>query len=214
VTVAQPDAAYFQRVDRWSSTPAYHREVDTLLAALDVQPGGRVLDVGCGPGAALRELRQRGACPVGVDLYAAWAGLCNERPVVRGDAAHLPFATGSMDAALLVHVMAHLGRPAQGLSEIRRVLRPGGRLGLLTPNARFLSALRLRPRRQRGYRPDPTVHHHYNLRELRRQVTAAGFQILQARPWGARALPLPGASLKERLLLVAGTPDTSTDRLE
>ena len=214
MTVAQPDAAYFQRVDRWSSTPAYHREVDTLLAALDVQPGGRVLDVGCGPGAALRELRQRGACPVGVDRYAAWAGLCAERPVVRGDAASLPFATGSMDAALLVHVMAHLGRPAQGLSEIRRVLRPGGRLGLLTPNARFLSALRLRPRRQRGYRPDPTVHHHYNLRELCRQVTAAGFQILQARPWGARALPLPGASLKERLLLVAGTSTTSTDRLE
>ena len=206
MTTALPDAAYYHRVDRWSSTPAYHREVDTLLATLDVRPGGRVLDVGCGPGAALRELRLRGACPVGVDLYAAWASLCHERPVVRGDAAHLPFAGGSMDAALLVHVVAHLGRPAQGLREIRRVLRPGGRLGLLTPNARFLRALRLRPDRRRDYHPDPTVHHHYNLRDLRRQVTAAGFHILVARPWGARALPLPGASLKERLLLVACAP--------
>jgi ubiquinone/menaquinone biosynthesis C-methylase UbiE len=203
----QPDASYFARVDRWSSTAAYRREVGSLLAALDLHPGARILDVGCGPGAAMEELRRRGVEPVGLDIYPAWANLCRQRPVVRADAARLPFSAGSMDAILLVHVVAHFQRPDAGLREIRRVLRPGGRLGLLTPNATYLRALRWRHGGRRHYVPDPTVNHHFNLRALRRKVSAAGFQILQARPWGRLALPLPAASLRERLLLVA-TRDT------
>ena len=202
-----PDASYFARVDRWSSTSAYRREVGSLLAALDLHPGSRILDVGCGPGAAMEELHRRGVQPVGLDIYPAWADLCRQRPVVRADAARLPFATGSMDAVLLVHVVAHFHRPDAGLREILRVLRPGGRLGLLTPNATYLRALRWRRGGLRHYVPDPTVHHHFNLRDLRRQVSTVGFRILHARPWGRRALPLPAASLRERLLLVA-TRDT------
>ncbi|MCZ6833929.1 MAG: methyltransferase domain-containing protein [Acidobacteria bacterium] len=200
---ARPDASYFARVDRWSSTEAYRREVGSLLAALDLHPGSRILDVGCGPGAAMEELRRRGVAPLGLDIYPAWADLCRQRPVVRADAARLPFTTGSMDAVLLVHVVAHFQQPDAGLREILRVLRPGGSLGLLTPNATYLRALRWRRGSHHHHVPDPTVNHHFNLRDLRRQVAAAGFQILHARPWGRRALPLPAASLRERLLLVA-----------
>lgn len=200
---ACPDAAYFARVDRWSSTPAYRREVGSLLAALDLHPGSRILDVGCGPGAAMAELRLRGISPVGLDVYPAWADLCRQRPVVRADASRLPFAPGCMDAVLLVHVVAHFNRPDAGLREIFRVLRPGGRLGLITPNATYLRALRWRRGGLRHHVPDPTVNHHFKLHDLRGQVSAAGFQILHAQPWGRRALPLPAASLRERLLLVA-----------
>jgi len=202
---ALPDASYFARVEAWSSTAAYRREIGSLLMALDLRSGARILDVGCGPGATMVELHRRGIAPVGLDIYPAWADLCRQRPVVRADAAMLPFAAGTMDAVLLVHVVAHFQRPAAGLREIRRVLRPGGRLGLLTPNATYLRALRWRRGGPRHYVPDPTVNQHFKLRDLNRSVSAAGFQILHARPWGRRALPLPVASLRERLLLVATT---------
>ena len=202
MNMVRPDAAYFKRVERWSAGAAYRHEITALLDSLALQPGARILDVGCGPGAALKELQRMQTSPVGLDIYPAWAELCTRRPVVRGDAAALPFQDQCMDAALLVHVVAHLGQPLAGLQEIRRVLRPGGRLGLLTPNAMFLRALRLR-RRRPGYRPDPTVRRHYSLRRLCQDVRRAGFHILNARPWGTRALPLPADSLRERLLLVA-----------
>jgi len=207
MTEIQPDADYFTRVEHWSATAAYGQEVGTLLTALDLHPGSRILDVGCGPGAAMAELRRRGVTPVGLDIYPAWAQLCRQRPVVRADASRLPFADGCMDVVLLVHVVAHLERPEAGLSEIFRVLRPGGRLGLLTPNATYLRALRWLRRGYRHYVPDTTVKQHFRLGVLRRRVSAAGFQIRQASGWGKRALPWPAASLCERLLLVA-TRDT------
>jgi SAM-dependent methyltransferase len=53
-------------------------------------------------------------------------------PLLVGDATELPFAAGSFDAVVMAFMLFHLPRPAAGLAEAWRVLRPGGWIGLLT----------------------------------------------------------------------------------
>jgi ubiquinone/menaquinone biosynthesis C-methylase UbiE len=96
-----------------------HLEAPLLARLLDVGPGTRVLELGCGTGIALGVMRGRGADVVGVDLHGP-AGL-------RADAARLPFVDGRFDLVLDFGVLQHL--PAGGslaLDEVARVLRPGG----------------------------------------------------------------------------------------
>ncbi len=107
--------------------------------------GMRVLDVGCGPGTitlGLAEVVAPGDA-VGVDLQVQLVerarALARERGVAnvrfeRADAYELPFADGSFDAALEHHVVMHLADPVRGLEEVRRILRPGGVLGLRDPD--------------------------------------------------------------------------------
>ncbi len=105
------------------------------LRALLPGPGtGPVIDLGCGEGRGSRELRALGYRVVGADwsptLTRAALMSCPAIPVLRADAAALPFAAGS--AALVVACMSLLDFDdfAGAVAEIGRVLRPGGQLCL------------------------------------------------------------------------------------
>jgi len=94
------------------------------------QPGQRVLDVGSGPGALTAELLRRGVRVTAVDPMEGFvATLLARHPEVEAHVAaaeQLPFADAAFDAAgaeLVVHFMAD---PVAGLTEMRRVTRPGG----------------------------------------------------------------------------------------
>jgi SAM-dependent methyltransferase len=116
----------------WTPTTAiYARLVDDLVAS-----DTRVLDIGCGHanlvGAALA--RSRSAVGVDVDMGAlATNDVIRSR--VGADATRLPFRSGSFDLVLMAWVLEHLPRPATAFREIRRVLRTGGRVVFVTPNA-------------------------------------------------------------------------------
>lgn len=91
---------------------------------------GRVLDVGCGPGWHLGELPP-GATGVGLDRDAAHVFY---RPLVQGDAGRLPFADHSFDRVLALDLLDQRAvQPPAALSEMSRVLRPGGLLVLRVP---------------------------------------------------------------------------------
>jgi ubiquinone/menaquinone biosynthesis C-methylase UbiE len=201
--VEGPDGAYYERVARWSSTPTYRAKIEALWADVGLGPGARVLDIGCGTGATMRWLGGREVRATGVDLPAAWMAACEERPAVRADAARLPFRDEAFDAVLLMHVVAHLRDPILALREARRVLRPGGKLGLATPNLRFLRVMRLVPKPLSRYTPDPTVERHYALRDVVDLLSRAGFATQTARSWGRHPPLLPFAPFRERLLVVA-----------
>jgi SAM-dependent methyltransferase len=91
---------------------------------------GRLLDVGCGPGWDIAE-QPAGVWGVGVDRqWDCWAQMQpRANPFVQADAGMLPFRSGSFDLVLALDLLEQQGlNPETVLGEIRRVLRPGGRL--------------------------------------------------------------------------------------
>jgi SAM-dependent methyltransferase len=101
------------------------------------QSDGRVLDVGCGAGNELNLLRHLGWQAEGLepDRAAVDAATHAALKVTQGDLLSHPFAPESFDAVTMSHVIEHLVDPKRHLREAWRLLRPGGRLVLLTPNA-------------------------------------------------------------------------------
>jgi len=116
------------RVDTWSQIAAYKRHTYELLR--DLRP---VLDVGCGTG---HDLVCIGADAFGVDASVAMCERAAGRTgrVCRGDAAQLPFASGSCGGARADRVLQHLADPGASLSELVRVTRPGGRVVIADPD--------------------------------------------------------------------------------
>jgi ubiquinone/menaquinone biosynthesis C-methylase UbiE len=167
------------------------RAVETALELAQPRPETALLDAGTGTGAVLRALASRADRPdrvVGVDssegMLARVPPLLEGWELVRADVAALPFDDASFDTATavyLLHVLAPATRAA-ALGELRRVLRPGGRLVAVTPvlPSRALSRplwqalgglARSMPGRFGGMRPlDP-----------RSELIEAGFTLERAR---------------------------------
>lgn len=94
----------------------------TLLAPVPV--GAQVLDVGCGTGWLGRAIAEDGRRISGVDLSQRMLERARRRfPVVRGDAARLPFRDGAFDAAVVSAVLDFVPDPVAVLREARRVAR-------------------------------------------------------------------------------------------
>ena len=113
------------------------------IAVLDLPPAARVLDLCTGTG-DLAVAAVRGGTNVsvvGVDFAGAMlrlalakvrtGGLASAIRLVRGDATHIPLASGSCDATTIGFGIRNVADPESALTEIARVLRPGGRLAIL-----------------------------------------------------------------------------------
>jgi SAM-dependent methyltransferase len=128
----------------WSGEIERHYEPDPKLLALileGVTGATHCLDVGCGScNSYAPELARRAASLVGVDISAnaiAEARAAGFDARVVRDAAELPFADESFDHVVCVEVLEHLFLPHRAIEEIRRVLRPGGRVVVSTPNLAY-----------------------------------------------------------------------------
>lgn len=101
--------------------PAAQRDSTALMSVLEQQlePGAKVLDLGCGPRDQAAPVQFLGFQYLGVDVDGEAADLLV-------DAHALPFADGCLDAVLSYAVLEHLRDPFVALSEISRVLKPGG----------------------------------------------------------------------------------------
>jgi demethylmenaquinone methyltransferase/2-methoxy-6-polyprenyl-1,4-benzoquinol methylase len=127
-----------------------------LVRAIDPQPGERVLDVATGTGMVAAALACRSACEVvALDqseamLAAAQArlrrdpGLAEQVSLVRGEAERLPFADGEFDALTFTYLLRYVDDRAATMRELARVVKPGGRIGMVefgVPRAAPLRAL-------------------------------------------------------------------------
>ncbi len=127
--------------------PAYRAAV----AELGLRKGARVLDAGCGTGRALPALRDAvgpSGAVLGADLTPAMleaarqAGRDRYGQLLLADVTRLPLAAASLDAVFGAGLISHLPQPTKNLTELRRVVRPGGLFALFHPIGRAALAAR------------------------------------------------------------------------
>lgn len=109
-----------------------HRQVADRFHAQGLR---RVLDIGCGDGTLLRLLSRSRSTVRTIGLDRSWALLRDAPPpVVRGDAAALPFHHAAFDGAAALFMLYHLADPTVAIRETRRVLRAGGLFAAAAPS--------------------------------------------------------------------------------
>jgi SAM-dependent methyltransferase len=152
----------------------------------------RILDAGCGTGGNVRFLRRYGHV-VGLDLApeALELGAAQLRGVLaRGSVLGLPFASASFDLVTSFDVLYHRGVPDEtvALREVRRILRPGGRLLIRLPAYEFLRS-----------KHDRAVHtrRRYTASAVRHLLHEAGFTMERCTYINSLLFPVP---LAQRLL--------------
>lgn len=132
---------------RYSFTKGTRQEVEFLVGAFGLEPGMRVLDVGCGPGRHAHALAARGLVVHGVDISRRFVELATERAPAgatfeRLDARALPFHA-EFDAVICLcqgafGLMTADGHDADVVAGMSRALRPGGRLALSAFSSYFV----------------------------------------------------------------------------
>jgi SAM-dependent methyltransferase len=175
----------------------WHGGMRALVAALleplaGTQRTMRILDAGCGTGGNVRFLRRYGHV-IGVDLSpdALELGAPHLPGVLtRGSVLELPFADAQFDLVTSFDVLYHQGVPDEipALREVRRVLRPGGRLLMRLPAYEFLRS-----------KHDRAVHtrRRYTAADVQQMLHAAGFQVERCTYVNSLLFPIP---LAQRLL--------------
>jgi ubiquinone/menaquinone biosynthesis C-methylase UbiE len=155
--------------------------LDATLARLPLSGGETILDIGCGSGELLRRLQVQFPALrlVGADAsmsmlavarhkLSASAALCN------ATAEALPFATASFDVIFSTSVLHYWPEPARALAELRRVLRPGGRLTMTDWCGDYVSCRATAAGLRLMQRPVAQV---YRAAECRRLLERTGLKI-------------------------------------
>lgn len=102
------------------------------MKVADFAPRGTVLDLAAGTGDFCIELEKKGNRAIGVDLsYGMLAAARTSAPLVQGDLLALPFPDGAVDGAVCGYALRNLVELPAFFDELARVVRPGGRIGLL-----------------------------------------------------------------------------------
>lgn len=114
-------------VVRWVES----KRMNAVLRHLDVRPGQRVLDVGCGAGNILERLPT--AQRYGIDLSAIMVKRASERlegdaTIIQGDAEKLPFESATFDRVIASGLLSHVLHPDAVISELKRVTKRGGKI--------------------------------------------------------------------------------------
>lgn len=157
--------------------PSRRAALDFDVFYLRAQPGGHLLEVGCGSGAMLRRMQERGWQVEGVDfdpqavVHARVLGL----KVRAGDILKMSLPAGKYDVVAMSHVIEHVPDPHALLGKCARLLKPGARVVIITPNVKAVSH-RLFGRHWRGLEP-PRHLQLFAASPLRRLCHEAGLEV-------------------------------------
>lgn len=186
-----------QAYARPGTSLVFNSQFRRLSEALQWQPGMHILDVGCGVGLFLSWLQGQGATCQGVDLSPNSARLARKRGVhaQTADVEHLPFADATFDRICCNGAAHHFLDLPAALQEIRRVLKPHGRLVLYEPAATALTeALRKLVLTFDRYESPADLAHkqEFTPTSVCRAIEAAGFASVNASWHDWLAYPLSG----------------------
>ncbi|RMG87118.1 MAG: class I SAM-dependent methyltransferase [Chloroflexi bacterium] len=168
---------------------AGQRYADRIAAALTEET--RLLDVGCGRTSLAADVMQQAQARIGIDLsFSDLQHNTSMHAVAMADAAHLPFPDAHFDLLVSQWVVEHFVEPEAAFTEMARVLRPDGRLVLLTTNANNYIPLvsRLVPDglqrfmiekllRRPSHESFPTTYRANTRRAIQRIASRTGFEV-------------------------------------
>ena len=165
---------YQREVEDWHFWFRTRRRIlEALLLRAGVPAEARILDVGCGAGGNAASLARFGHV-YGLDRESAALAAGAERPYVarvKATAERLPFQGGRFDVVVSLDLLEHLDDDGAGVTELARVLKPGGLLCVFVPALRALW----------GYNDDLSEHRRrYTRGELVRTVAAGGLLVEHA----------------------------------
>ena len=170
-------AADFELRNEFGNTEANLRFLERVGR---LAPGMRILEIGSGRGALLRHLARQGHSIEGVevnpDRIEESRRLYGPLPLTRVEGTRLPFPDASFDVVLSFDVFEHIRDSDGHLREVRRVLVPGGRYLLQTPNKWTNTVFEtIRWRSFTSWRDDHCALHSF--RQLRRRLRRHGFRV-------------------------------------
>lgn len=119
--------------------PSFRERVGRQVIWIENNPGGRILDIGCGSGEFLAQMRDMGWAVSGVEPDASAVLAAKKKyglNALQGSLESTSFPDHYFDVITMNHVIEHLARPVAILKECTRLLKPGGKIVLLTPNVR------------------------------------------------------------------------------
>ncbi len=198
------EPAEYALMDAAENAMWWYRALHARLLAALVDVHGDVLDAGCGTGGMLAWLRV--ARPdlglTGVEWSepaCRRAAAKSGAPIVRGSVNALPLTDAAFDAAIAADLLCHRAvDPNRALSELRRILRPGGRLVVNMPAYAWLLSAH-----------DRQVHNvrRFTARQLGVLLLDAGFRQVRTRYWNCLLLPL--MVVQRKLLARGGASDVA-----
>jgi ubiquinone/menaquinone biosynthesis C-methylase UbiE len=163
----------------------YHALIDKLETSivLPYVENARVLEAGCGTGMILKNVAPRARQAVGLDISPGMLRTARARglDVVHASVTHIPFPDGHFDLAYSFKVLAHVERIGAAMSELGRVVRPGGHViaEFYNPwSLRYLVKRLKRPTRISGATTDESVFTRYDSLPMVRRYLPPSLQLI------------------------------------
>jgi 2-polyprenyl-3-methyl-5-hydroxy-6-metoxy-1,4-benzoquinol methylase len=171
---------------RWLSKllfffPERRQGIEGEVLFLNAQPGGKLLDIGCGSGERMEKMQRLGWTVSGIDFDKKAVEVAKRRglDVACGTIPGTWFPADTFDVVTLSQVIEHVPDPIELLRECQRILKPGGRVVVTTPNTASWG-YRLFKEHWRGLEP-PRHLHLFGPSSIQQTLRKAGFDFVFVR---------------------------------
>lgn len=179
ITKEEIAKGYDSILDRMGLDTKFYSRVTSIQKNLY----GNVLDLGCGTGNLLEILKNKAGKDVnffGLDISPKLVEAAQKRnpeaKIVVGDAENLPYVDNTFDIVFMTECLEHLLNFKKALSEVNRVLKPGGKFIVTVPNRDWLQYDFYKPFMEKNVH-QPVDDYYFRYDELRDLLTSSNFEI-------------------------------------